>query len=134
MPLCQPARARSRWAGRVALRRAVACAAALALWLALAVALAATACRPHAAPRTEEPPVARPPIAEVLARHTPAWMSLSGVVGTAQGADAHGAPVILVLLAKDDAAVRKQIPSTVEGWPVRFDVTGPIRALGDSAR
>jgi len=77
--------------------------------------------------------VTRPPIAEVLARHTPAWMALPGVVGTYQGADAAGTPTLVVMLAREDAALRARIPSAVEGWPVRVEVTGPIRALGDSA-
>ncbi len=78
--------------------------------------------------------MSRRPIAEVLAAHTPELMSWPGVVGTAQGADAHGAPVIVVMIVRHDAALERRIPRTLEGWPVRIDVTGEIRALPDTGR
>ncbi len=74
------------------------------------------------------------PIAEVLAAHTPELMALPGVVGTAQGARRDGAPVIVVMIARHDAALERRIPKRLEGWPVRIDVTGEIRALPDSGR
>jgi hypothetical protein len=121
------ARARARSAGRVALPAL--CAAVLALALPLA------ACRPHPGTHAaQEKTVSRPSIAEALARHTPAWMALPGVVGTYEGADAAGSPVIVVMIAREDAALRARIPSTCEGWPVRVEVTGEIKARGDSAR
>jgi hypothetical protein len=105
-----------------------------AVALVSALALSTLACRPHAPARTQEPAVSRPPAPEVLARHTPAWMALPGVVGTYQGADANGSPVLVVMIAREDKALRARIPAQVEGWPVRVEVTGEIKALGDSAR
>ncbi len=74
------------------------------------------------------------PIADVLAAHTPELMALPGVVGTYQGARPDGAPAIVVMLARRDAALEQRIPRTLEGWPVVLEVTGEIRAMPDSAR
>jgi hypothetical protein len=74
------------------------------------------------------------PIADVLATHTPELMALPGVVGTAQGARRDGAPVIVVMLARHDPDLERRLPRVLEGWPVRIEVTGEIRAMPDSAR
>ncbi len=73
------------------------------------------------------------PIAEVLAAHTPALMALPGVVGTYEGARPDGSPMIVVMVVKRSAALERRIPRTLEGWPVTIQVTGPIRAMPDSA-
>lgn len=54
-------------------------------------------------------------------------MSLPGVVGTAIGR-CDGLPCIRVLVARKTRAVEQQIPLSVEGYPVRVDVTGEFRA------
>jgi hypothetical protein len=113
---------RPRAAGRIALLLAL-----------VTLAAFAAACRARA-PRTEGSPVSRPPLAEVLARHTPPFMAMPGVVGTYQGADSTGQPVFVVMIAHEDPALAARIPPTLEGWPVRVEVTGELRALGDSAR
>jgi hypothetical protein len=70
-------------------------------------------------------------IEAVLAAHTQSLMSLPGVVGTALGL-CGDAPCIRVFVA-DAAAARQTIPGRLEGYPVRIDVTGPIRARRPSA-
>jgi len=64
----------------------------------------------------------------VLARHTPKLMSIPGVVGTAQGED-EGKPCILVFVKEKDERIRREIPSTLEGYPVRIDEVGEIRPI-----
>jgi hypothetical protein len=67
-----------------------------------------------------------PSIEEVLLRHTRAWMSVPGVVGTAIGR-CDGLPCIKVLVAQKTRAVEEKIPATAEGYPVTVEVTGPFR-------
>ena len=73
----------------------------------------------------------RRPIAEVLAARTPGLMALPGVVGTAEGAR-RGAPVILVMVERRTPELAARIPATLDGWPVRIEVTGRFRAMPES--
>lgn len=68
-------------------------------------------------------------IEQVLAAHVDSLMALPGVVGTAIGR-CDGAPCIRVFLADSDPANRARIPSRLDGYPVRAEVTGPIRPRG----
>jgi len=70
--------------------------------------------------------VASKTIREVLATHTDSLMALPGVVGTAVGL-CDGVPCIRVFLVDSSAAARARIPAQLEGYPVRVEVTGPIR-------
>jgi hypothetical protein len=102
--------------------------------LALAGALAScrTASRPDAAvPMTPAP---TRPIADVLADHTPALMALPGVVGTCEGAMPDGRPCIVVMLARASREIERRLPSSLEGWPVRTEVTGEFRAMPKDGR
>jgi hypothetical protein len=65
-------------------------------------------------------------IEEVLASHTDSLLALRGVVGTAIGR-CDGVPCIRVFLADSTDAARRSIPARLEGYPVRVEVTGPIR-------
>jgi hypothetical protein len=94
----------------------------------LLVAAALVACARRSA--VEERAVSTKTIDEVLAAHTDSLMALPGVVGTAIGL-CDGAPCIRVLLADSGAAARSRIPDRIEGYPVRVDVTGPIRPRGE---
>lgn len=67
-------------------------------------------------------------IQEVQEAHTPAWMSIPGVVGTGIG-QCDGAPCIKVFVAQKTSEVDRQIPDEIEGYPVSVEVTGPFRAL-----
>ena len=68
-------------------------------------------------------------IREVLAAHTDSLMALPGVVGTAVGL-CDGAACIRVFLADSSAAAGGKIPAQLEGYPVKVEVTGPIRPRG----
>jgi hypothetical protein len=76
----------------------------------------------------------RRPMAEVLAAHSSELMAIPGVVGTAEGRLADGRPCVLILIARDDAALRARLPRELEGWPVKIEVTGELHAMPDSAR
>ena len=70
-------------------------------------------------------------IEAVLKKHTTELMSLPGVVGTAQG-ECAGKPCIKVYVVKKTPDLEKQIPSTIEGYPVEVQETGKIKALDPS--
>lgn len=74
-----------------------------------------------------------PPIEAVLAEHTPAWLEVPGVVGTGQGL-CEGVPCIVIYASEITPEIEARIPATVEGLPVRLEVTGRIEPLapGDS--
>jgi hypothetical protein len=78
----------------------------------------------------EEKTMPAKPIEEVLAKYTDELMSISGVVGTAQGLF-KDKPCITVLVIKKTSELSKKIPKTLEGYPVVVKETGEIRALPD---
>jgi len=65
-------------------------------------------------------------IEAVLAAHGDSLRALPGVVGKAIGL-CDGAPCIRVFLADSSDAARRRIPAQLDGYPVRAEVTGPIR-------
>lgn len=80
----------------------------------------------HAKTR-EDPPVAQASrtIEAVLAAHNDSLMAVPGVLGTAIGR-CNGAPCIRILVNRVSDEVQRRVPSQLEGFPVRIDVTGPI--------
>jgi hypothetical protein len=78
--------------------------------------------------RQGENTVAAKRIEEVLKEHTKELMSLSGVVGTAQGL-CDGKPCIKVYVIKKTPELDQKIPNTLEGYPVSIEETGEFRAL-----
>jgi hypothetical protein len=66
-----------------------------------------------------------PSITDVLARHTAELMKIPGVVGTAQG-EADGRPCIMVYVKEETDSLVMAIPSSIEGFPVRLQSSGPI--------
>ncbi len=76
-------------------------------------------------------PVPGKTIEAVLKQHTDSLMSLSGVVGTAQG-ECAGKPCIRVFVVKKSADLLKQIPTVIEGYAVEVQETGEIRAVDPS--
>jgi hypothetical protein len=69
-----------------------------------------------------------PTITDVLARHTPELMRIPGVVGTAQG-EQDGRPSILVFVQEETDSLSMAIPASLEGFPVRIQVTGEIKPM-----
>jgi hypothetical protein len=70
------------------------------------------------------------PIEEVFAAHTDSLMAMPGVVGTAIGR-CGDVLCIRVFLRDSSEAVRRAIPDTLEGHPVRAEVTGPFEPRRD---
>jgi hypothetical protein len=68
------------------------------------------------------------PIEDVLKEHTPELMAIDGVVGTAEGQE-NGQPCILVFLVRDTRQLRDRIPTQIEGYRVKLQVTGEITPL-----
>jgi len=93
-------------------------AAGLACALALALAGAA------AFGRGEMPPS----VQEVKARHEARLMREPGVVAVGVGRGADGMPAIVVSLDRERPETRARIPQALEGYAVRVDVIGPVRA------
>jgi hypothetical protein len=62
-------------------------------------------------------------IEQVLAAYTDSLMELPGVVGTALGR-CDSVLCIRVFLRDSSAAARRAIPDTLEGYPVRAEITG----------
>jgi len=69
-------------------------------------------------------------IQQVQEAHTPGWMAIPGVEGTAIGLF-EGKPCIKVFSSVGAATLRSKIPSNVEGYPVIIEETGTFRALGE---
>ena len=68
------------------------------------------------------------PVEAVLQQHTDSLMSIPGVVGTAVG-EWEGKPCISVFVVKKTPRLLRQLPSALEGYPVRVHETGEIKAL-----
>lgn len=62
---------------------------------------------------------------QVQEAHTPAFLRMQGVVGTAITADADGKPAIMILT---ESAMGTRLPSTIDGYAVIENVTGKIHA------
>jgi len=56
-------------------------------------------------------------------------MAVTGVVGAAVG-KSKGRPCIRIFTSINPQKLQAKIPSTVEGYPIIIEQTGPIRALG----
>lgn len=70
-------------------------------------------------------------IEEVLKEHTEELMSISGVVGTAQGL-CDDQPCIKVFVIEKTPELEEKIPGRLEGYPVKIEETGEIRALPEN--
>ena len=68
-------------------------------------------------------------IEQVLNEKTDEWMAVPGVAGVAIG-EFKGKPCIMIFTSARPQQLRAKLPSTVEGYPVIVEQTGPIRALG----
>lgn len=67
----------------------------------------------------------------VLNDHDEKLMAMPGVVGVYVGLlEDDKTPCLKVMLVRKDTKLESQIPSMLEGYPVRTEVTGEIRPLG----
>lgn len=68
-------------------------------------------------------------IKAVMEDHVDSLMAMPDVVGVAIGAMDDGTPCLLILVIDTTEAVKQTIPDTLEGYPVRVEVSGEIRPL-----
>ena len=68
-----------------------------------------------------------PKIEEVLKQNTNPLMSIPGVIGTGQGL-CDGKPCIKVFVIKKTAELDRKIPGEIEGYKVKIEETGILRA------
>ncbi len=62
-------------------------------------------------------------IEEVLKRHTSELMGVPGVVGLAEGR-LQGKPCIKVFVVDKNRETLKQLPATIEGYPLEVEESG----------
>ena len=75
-------------------------------------------------------PQARRDINAVLADHDKQLMAIPGVVGVYVGVlPDQRTSCLKVMLARNDPAAKKNIPKTLEGYPVITEVTGKIEPM-----
>jgi hypothetical protein len=61
--------------------------------------------------------------------HTPDLMKIPGVVGVYVGETDDGIMYIGVMVKKKTPELERQIPATLEGYPVHIEETGEIKPL-----
>ena len=67
-------------------------------------------------------------IQETKARHTDALMARPGVISVGVGLDEKGEECIVVGLDRDDVKIRQALPEELDGYEVRVQVVGKIKA------
>ena len=85
------------------------------------------ACNPR--PQSEQKLEQRMPkrsLEQVQESHTKDLMAIPGVVGTAIGQAENGSPAILVFVEEKTDEITRKVPTELEGYPVRIQVTGEI--------
>lgn len=65
----------------------------------------------------------------VMNDHAGELMAVPGVTGVAVGALDDGTPCILVLVAETADALRRRVPGTLEGHPVKIVASGRIEPM-----
>ena len=70
-------------------------------------------------------------IEDVLKEHANNIMAISGVVGTGQGL-CDGEPCIKVFVIKKTQELEEKIPGKIEGYKVKIEETGKVRAYPES--
>lgn len=69
-------------------------------------------------------------IEQVQEEHADEWMAIPGVVGVGVGR-CQDTPCILVFTDSDTAAIRRKVPSSVDGYPVVLQYAGEIRSRNE---
>jgi len=69
-----------------------------------------------------------PSIQEVKAKYTDRLLAMPGVVSVGIGRNPDGASVIVVGLDGPLPDTVRQLPKELEGFPLRAEITGPVRA------
>lgn len=67
-------------------------------------------------------------IQEVKTRHQDRLLALPGVVSVGIGQNPDGKPVIVIGLERAHPRTKARLPETLDGYAVRVDVVGQIKA------
>jgi hypothetical protein len=67
-------------------------------------------------------------IQDVKARHAHRLLAVPGVVSVGIGLDAQGREVIVVGLDRPRPETQSALPTQLEGYPVRVEIIGAVRA------
>ena len=85
------------------------------------------ACNPHPQPEQKsEQRMSKRSLEQVQESHTKELMTIPGVVGTAIGQSEDGSPALLVFVEEKTDEITRKVPTELEGYPVRIQVTGKI--------
>lgn len=68
-----------------------------------------------------------PSIQEVKKQHESKFLSMPGVVSVGIGLGSNGEKAIIVGLEQQNRATAAKIPATLEGYPVKVQIIGPIK-------
>ncbi len=71
----------------------------------------------------------KPSIEDVMNRHEDRIMGLKNVVGIGIGEKETGVPCILVFVGRRDPETERSIPRELDGYPVKIEEIGEVRAL-----
>ncbi len=66
-------------------------------------------------------------IKDILTKHSESWMKVKGVVGTGEGLH-NNKPCIKVFVSSLNLTIKKEIPSSVNSFPVIIEVVGEVIA------
>ena len=69
-----------------------------------------------------------PTIQEVKAKHVEGLLAMPGVVSVGIGKNPDGTSVIVVGLDGPRPKTVEQLPKVLDGYPVRVEVIGPVKA------
>ena len=69
-------------------------------------------------------------IAKIIETQAARLMALPGVHGIAEGRTPDGRPCILLLVEDPNSPAMRELPKELDGFPIRFDTTDSIRAIG----
>jgi hypothetical protein len=68
-------------------------------------------------------------IREVKAKHEGRFLAMPGVVSIGIGRDPDGKSIIVVGLDRPRPETFKQLPKVLDGYPVRVEIIGPVKAF-----
>jgi hypothetical protein len=76
-------------------------------------------------------PSSKRDINAVLAAHDKELLALPDVVGVYVGTlEDNRTPCLKVMLSKENPETKRRIPRSIEDYPLRVEVSGPIRPMG----
>lgn len=68
-------------------------------------------------------------LSDVLKDNAGRLMKIEGVVGVYEGLLDNGEQCITVMVKSDRPGLKDEIPSAIEGYPVRLEIGGEIRPM-----